>query len=107
MASALSYRPMANSGRCSFSNNAKTPRSVPWEALGFFTWPCFTPIALFFGYDQYHHHLATNTWDTHRPALPGALGLQSVPLRLGSARGLTDIPSVFDLDGIFIQIAPQ
>ena len=40
------------------------------------------PDALFFGYDGYHHHVATNTWNVHRAAQPASLGLASFVLRL-------------------------
>lgn len=42
------------------------------------------PGARFFGRDGYHHHIAANTWQSARPALPGALGLARVTLHLPS-----------------------
>jgi catechol 2,3-dioxygenase len=43
------------------------------------------PGARFFGRDLYHHHLATNTWQSRTPARPGALGLAHFTIRLASA----------------------
>ena len=40
------------------------------------------PDALFFGYDGYHHHIATNTWNVRHAAQPASLGLASFVLRL-------------------------
>ena len=43
------------------------------------------PGALFLARDGYHHHIGSNVWQTSRPAMPGALGLDRLTLRLSDA----------------------
>jgi catechol 2,3-dioxygenase len=53
---------------------------------------CVYPGALFFGFGEYHHHIATNIWNAHGPITrkPGQLGLSDVRLiaRDSNARAL-------------------
>ena len=59
------------------------------------------PDALFFGYDGYHHHVATNTWNVHRAAQPASLGLASFVLRLTpELLEKTSAPETNILDGM-------
>ncbi len=50
-------------------------------ALGFGVTQRDLPGALFLGRDGYHHHIGLNTWQSDRPARPGAAGLVSFALR--------------------------
>jgi catechol 2,3-dioxygenase len=62
------------------------------------------PGSLFFGYEGYHHHIATNTWDINRAAQAGSLGLASFSLRL-SPGFLKAEPGTSVLDGMTIEIS--
>jgi len=63
------------------------------------------PNALFFGYNGYHHHIATNTWNVHRPAKQGSLGLASLTLRLTpELRERISAPETSALDGIAVRV---
>lgn len=50
------------------------------EQLGFVVRQSSFHGALFIGRDGYHHHLGLNTWQSNRPAVPGALGLAEFTL---------------------------
>jgi catechol 2,3-dioxygenase len=63
------------------------------------------PGSLFFGYDGYHHHVATNTWNIHRPAQPGSLGLASFTLRLTPELLKIGAPQTSVLDAITIHVS--
>jgi len=63
------------------------------------------PGSLFFGYDGYHHHIATNTWNIHRPAQPGSLGLASFTLRLTPELLKIGAPQRSVLDGITMHVS--
>lgn len=43
------------------------------------------PSALFMGRDGYHHHFGANVWQSHRPAVPGTLGLVKFKISFASA----------------------
>ena len=60
------------------------------------------PGSLFFGYDDYHHHVAANTWCTNLAAQPGSLGLASFTLRLTSQLLGTRSPGMIVLDRMII-----
>lgn len=60
------------------------------------------PGSLFFGYDDYHHHVAANTWSTNLAAQPGSLGLASFTLRLTSQLLGTQSPGRTVLDRTII-----
>jgi catechol 2,3-dioxygenase len=60
------------------------------------------PGSLFFGYDNYHHHVAANTWSSSLAAQPGSLGLASFTLRLNSQLLTTQSREVTVLDGMII-----
>ena len=60
------------------------------------------PGALFFGYNDYHHHFAANTWNSKRAAQPGSLGLASFALRLTPELLRTQAHETSILDGVII-----
>jgi catechol 2,3-dioxygenase len=64
------------------------------------------PGSLFFGYDGYHHHIATNTWNIRRAAQHGSLGLASFTLRLTPKILKIGLPQTGILDGVTIQVSP-
>jgi catechol-2,3-dioxygenase len=62
------------------------------------------PGSLFFGYDGYHHHIATNTWDINRAAQAGSFGLASFSLRLSPGFLKTEAGTSV-LDGMTIEVS--
>ncbi len=59
--------------------------------LGFTVTQRNYPGALFLGRDAYHHHIGANVWRSRLPALPGALGLAELTLRVSDAGDLVAI----------------
>lgn len=59
--------------------------------LGFAVRQRSVPGALFLGRDGYHHHFGANTWETNRPAVPGARGLVRFTIRFSDAAELARV----------------
>jgi catechol 2,3-dioxygenase len=60
--------------------------------------------ALFYAYDGYHHHLATNTWGVTRTADSRSLGLAGVTLRVSAALSAQEPKSEVTLGGVALRI---
>jgi len=62
------------------------------------------PGAIFFAYDDYHHHFATNTWGIRGGSAANTLGLAMVSLRLSSSVALDPSVKTVDLDGVGLRV---
>jgi catechol 2,3-dioxygenase len=69
------------------------------QALGFTVTQRSYPGALFVGRDGYHHHLAANIWRSRQPAIPGALGLAELTIRVSQRAEFADVATRLNASG--------